>query len=84
MNDALAETIFMQELWLTISKCKPNKAPGPDETYLVFFKTAWEVVKIDLLHIVNSMYRSGVIVGNQLQGQIVCLSKNVPSRRNDD
>lgn len=84
MNDTLAETICMQELWLTISKGKPNKAPGPDGICLVFFKTACEVVKINMLRIVNSMYLSGVIVGNQLERHIVCLPKNAPSRRNDD
>jgi len=45
---------------IAISKGKSNKAPGPDGICLEFFKVAWEVVKLDLLHILNSMFLSGI------------------------
>jgi len=36
MNAALVEPITLQEMWLTISKVKPNKAPRPDGVCLQF------------------------------------------------
>jgi hypothetical protein len=84
INYTLAEPISIKELWTAISKRKSSKAPGPDDICLEFFKVAWEVVKLDLLHILNSMFLSGIIVGNQLQGHIVCLPKNSTARRTDD
>ena len=39
------------------------------------------MVKLDLLHILNSTFLSEVIVGNQLQGHIVCLPKKAPAKR---
>jgi hypothetical protein len=84
MNDNLAEPISIKELRIAISKGKSNKAPGTDGTCLEFFTVACEVVKLDLLHILNSMFLSGIIVGNQLQGHIVCLPKKSPARRIDD
>jgi len=42
------------------------------------------VVKLDLLHILNSMFLGAVIVGNQLQGHIFCLPQKSPARRIED
>ena len=81
MNDTLAEPISLKEIWMAISKGKSHKAPGPDGICLEFFKVAWEVVKLDLLQILYIMFLSGIIVGNQLQGHIVCLPKKAPAKR---
>ena len=75
--NVLAEPISIKKLWIAIAKGKSNKAPGPDGICLEFFNVALEVVKLDLLHILNSTFLSEVIVGNQLQGHIVCLPKSL-------
>jgi hypothetical protein len=80
MNDTLAEPISIKELWIAISKGKSNKAPSPDGICLEFFKVAWEVVKIDLLHILNSTFQSGIVVGNKIKGNIFCLPKCLQRR----
>jgi len=84
MNAALVEPITLQELWLAISKGKPNKAPGPDGDCLEFYKTAWDVIKLDFLHIINCMCLKGTIIAKQFQGHIFCLPKKAHSKGIDD
>jgi len=46
--------LFKQmELCIAISMGKSNRALGPSGIGLEFFKVAWEVEKLDLLHILK-------------------------------
>ena len=74
----------MDKLRNAISKGKPHKAPGHDGISLRFYKMAWEVMKLDLLQIINCMYSDGIILARQLQGLIVCIPKHThPTKVNE-
>jgi len=84
MNVALAESITLVELWIAISKGKPNKARGIDRICLEFYKIAWDAIKLDLLHIINCMILNGAIMTKGLQGHIVCITKKAHSKKIED
>jgi len=75
MNTTLEEPITMSELWNAITKGKPHKAPSHDGIGVEFFKGAWEIIKTELLQIMNNMYRDDKVLENQLKGLIVCIPK---------
>jgi hypothetical protein len=74
-NDALEEPITMEELLAAVSNGKANKSPGHDGICNEFFQTAWEVIKHDMLSVMNQMYMDGTMTDTQKHGLIVCLSK---------
>jgi len=84
MNAALKEPIFLEELRHAITQGKAYKVPGHEGICLEFFRTAWDVLKLDLLQIMNRMYMEGTITVRQLQGFIVWLPKNAHSKNVDD
>jgi len=65
----------LEELRYAITQGKASKAPGQDGICLEFFRTAWDVIKHDLSHIMNHMNIEGRTSARQLQGLIVCLPK---------
>ena len=75
-NTSLEQPITMNELWITIVKGKPHKAPGHDGIGLQFCKRAWEIIKTELLQIVNRMHIEGMTMVRELQGLIVCIPKH--------
>ena len=75
MNTTLEEPMTMNELWSTIIKGKPHKSPGHDGIGLEFYRGAWELIKTELLQIINNMYKDDTALENQLKGLIVCLPK---------
>ena len=83
-NIALKEPITMEELFQAIKLGKPNKAPGHDGICLEFIKKTWEVIKYDLLEIMNDMYRDGIISDQQNHGILVCLPKKLDPMRIED
>jgi len=83
-NTALGEIISMEELRHTIIQGKANKAPGQDGICLEFFGTAWDVIKHELLTIMNHMYIGGNTSVRQRQGLIVCLPKTPHPKNFDD
>jgi len=83
MNSVLEEPISLDELQYMISKGKPHKAPGHDGRGLRFYKMAWEVMKLDLLQIINCMYSDGIILEKQLQGIIACIPKHTHPTKGD-
>jgi len=84
MNAALKEPIPLEELRHATTQGKAYKAPGHDGIFLAFLRTAWDVLKLDLLQIMNRMYIEGITTARQLQGLIVCLPKNAHPKNVDD
>jgi hypothetical protein len=53
MNSSLTEPITVDELWKAVSQGKPHKAPGVDGIGLEFYRSEWELIKTELVQIMN-------------------------------
>lgn len=80
----LEEPIPLEKLRHAITQGKSNKAPGQDGIYLEFFRTAWDVIKRELLQIMNHIHIDGRTSARQWQGLIVCLPKTPHPKNVDD
>ena len=80
----LTDPVTQEELWKAISKGKPHKAPGSDDICLDFYKSAWDVIKTELLQVINHMLANGPIMAQQAQGQVICLPKKAHPKKIDD
>ena len=65
----------MEELWQAVSQGKLHKAPGIDGICLEFYRVEWDVIKTELLQILNCMFTNGPLLARQVQGQVVCIPK---------
>ena len=74
-NTSLTCPISKEELMKAIYAGKPHKSPGIDGICLEFYKIAWEVIKNEMLQIMNMMLQNGPIMTDQVQGHIVCIPK---------
>ena len=74
-NTELDQPITMEELFEAVKKGKQRKSPGQDGICHKFFKQTWDVVKHDMLVIINHMYTEGSVSFAQKHGHIVCLPK---------
>lgn len=51
------DTCFLEdEVWATIRDMPSDKSLGPDGFTGLFFKTAWPVIKLDLMNALNSLW----------------------------
>ena len=58
MNEALLNPILLPELEKIVFNMKKGKAPGPDGFPIEFFQEFWEIIKYDLLDVVQESYRN--------------------------
>jgi len=65
----------MDELHDAVRKGKRNKAPGPDGICHEFYKKIWDIIKNELLDIINIMYLERRTSDAQKHGYIICLPK---------
>jgi hypothetical protein len=72
-NAALEEQIRMDELLNAVRKEKAHKSPGQDGICHEFYKMAWEIIKQDMLDVMNHMYKHGSETDTQKSGIIVSL-----------
>jgi len=63
----------MEELREAVKKGKRHKSPGPDGICHEFFKQMWDVIKNDMIDIINKMYMEGAVPDAQKHGHILCL-----------
>jgi hypothetical protein len=54
---------------------KPNKGPGNDGIRHDYFPPAWDVIKHDMITIINQMYKDGQLTNKQKHGIMVCIPK---------
>lgn len=45
-----------KEVWNVVSRMKGNKAPGPDGISISFFQKCWDIIKLDLLEVMEEFY----------------------------
>jgi len=72
-NNELVYPITMEELRKAVNKGKRHKSTGPDGICYELFKQIWDVIKNDMLDIINNMYMEGAVSDAQKHGHIVCL-----------
>ena len=53
MKEHLMRAISLEELERTVFQMKKGKAPGPDGFPIEFFQEFWDIIKIDLLEVVQ-------------------------------
>ena len=58
MNRALLRPIFLPELEKVVFSMKKGKAPSPDGFSIEFFQKFWEIIKFDLLEVVQESQRN--------------------------
>ena len=56
MNRDLLRHIVLEELEKVVFGMKKGKAPGPDGFPIEFFQEFWEIVKFDLLEVVQESH----------------------------
>jgi hypothetical protein len=79
-NTDLEAQIEMEEIKEALRKGKRRKAPGSDGIVHEFYSTHWDIIKQELLEIVQNMYIEGNILAQQKHGVIVLLPKsNTPT-----
>jgi len=75
MRATLTQPISMEQLWHAVSQGKLHKAPGIDGICLEFYRSEWDVIKTELLKILNGMFTNDPILARQVQGHVVCIAK---------
>ena len=58
MNRDLLRPIVLEELETVVFGMKKGKAPGPDGFPIEFFQEFWEIIKFDLLEVVQESYQN--------------------------
>ncbi|XP_071688628.1 uncharacterized protein [Rutidosis leptorrhynchoides] len=54
------EAVFsVDEIWNALNECACNKAPGPDDFNIRFFKKFWAIIRDDLVEVVNNFWSTG-------------------------
>jgi exonuclease III len=81
---ALEEPITMEELQTAVRAGKNRKAPGCDGIGHEFYKRLWDIIKHDLLTIIQQMHTEHLITTQQKHGILVCLPKTTTPERPGD
>ena len=58
MNEALLYSIFLTKLEKIVFNMKKGKALGPDGFTIEFFQEFWEIIKYDLLDVVQESHKN--------------------------
>ena len=53
----------MEEVHKAVFYCGKDKSPGPDGFSMSFFQSCWEVVKGDLMKVMQDFFQSGIVNG---------------------
>lgn len=61
--DQIEAEFSKAEIWAAVRSCDGNKAPGPDEINMLFFKKCWKVVKKEVLQFMQDFHQYGKLVG---------------------
>ncbi|KAK2636977.1 hypothetical protein Ddye_031769 [Dipteronia dyeriana] len=71
-QESLKAKFKKEEVWVALSSCDGNKAPGPDGFNLNFIKANWEVIEGDFLKFIDEFHEDGRIV-NKLNKTFIAL-----------
>ncbi|KAK3227785.1 hypothetical protein Dsin_007647 [Dipteronia sinensis] len=72
---ALETEFSSEEVWIALSSCDGNKAPGPKGLNMNFIKANWGVIQHDFMNFINEFYRDGSIVKEVNQSFIALIPK---------
>lgn len=61
-NELLTKVPNAEEIYSTLRKMNPDKAPGPDRMTILFFKHFWEVDGADVIGAVQDFFENGVML----------------------
>ena len=67
------------EVKLVVFECDGSKAPGPDGYSMTVFQSQWDIVKNDIMKVLEEFYRSGVINGITNETYICLIPKKLNS-----
>ena len=59
MNQMLLRLATEEEVWQALFMMHPEKAPGPDGMTTLFFQHSWNIIKKDLVELVNNFLITG-------------------------
>jgi hypothetical protein len=65
LNDVLLAPTSLEELKTAVSQGKPIKAPGVDGIGLEFYRMGWDIVRTELLQIMNNIYSQVPLMAHQ-------------------
>ena len=65
-NKDLSKPIIYFEIKDAIWSLQVDKAPGPDEFTIIFYRAAWDIIKEDLDRMINWMRKRTRLGGHQL------------------
>jgi len=71
------DAYYGQRAKAAVFKRDSKKSPGRDVIGLEFFKALWEVIAGDMRTFFKQILRDRQLSERQIQGVIVCISKNV-------
>ena len=55
---------IVDKVFIALSNLNGDKAPGPDDFTLAFWKFSWEIVKNDIMRMFKEFFESGKFVKN--------------------
>ncbi|VVA31869.1 Hypothetical predicted protein, partial [Prunus dulcis] len=61
--DWLERPFELEEVQKAVFDCGKDKSPGPDGFSMSFFQSCWEVVKGDLMKVMQDFFQSGIVNG---------------------
>ena len=70
--------ITMEELWDAIKSFKCGKTPGVDGLSIEFYKKVFQIIKKELLLVMNVFYEKGFIPAKNKKGLIILIPKKEP------
>lgn len=72
---SLESSFTMEELKTTVFSCNPTKAPGPDGISFLFYHTFWDLIKNDLMQILQSFYNRTLDISKLNLASIILIPK---------
>jgi hypothetical protein len=74
-NTDLEAQVTMEEMKTALRKGEKRKAPGSDGIYNEFYTAHWDIIREEMLDIIQQMHTKGNIMPQQKHGIIVLLPK---------
>jgi hypothetical protein len=75
MNDSLQEEISEKKILSTLSSCQKCKSLSPDGLSVEFFLRFYDLLKYDLVKVVNDSQRTGKVWGSFKSTYLALISK---------
>ena len=75
MNEKLCEAFTDKEISDALFQIGPLKAPGPDGFPARFFQRNWEVLKENIIRVVNEFFKTGIMPEGVNETSIVLIPK---------